>query len=98
MAGVFAFGGAVAVAGPAAAAPGVVRTAGAVPAPVPASASAVVGGHHVTDVAITRYKSKRRNRGFVSRAFGRSFGFFWVLLLVAVLIVVLVVISRRSRR
>ncbi|MBV6696580.1 hypothetical protein [Kitasatospora aureofaciens] len=94
VAGVLAFGGAVAVAGPAEAVP-VVRTVGAVPgerAPV----HVAVGSHHVTEVAVSRYKRKKRS--FVSRAFGRAFGFVGVLLLVAVLIVVLVVISRRNRR
>lgn len=98
MAGVFAFGGALAVAGPAEAAP-VVRTVGALSGervPVPVHAS--VGSHHVTDVAVTRYKSKRRNRGFVSRTIGRSFGFVWVLLFVVLLVVIVVVVSRRSRR
>ncbi|MFD7904531.1 hypothetical protein ACFV4F_14795 [Kitasatospora sp. NPDC059722] len=98
VAGVVAFGGAVAVAGPAEAVP-VVRTAAVVSgdrAPVPARAS--VGGHHVTDVAVTRHKSKRRNRGFVSRTVGRSFGFVWVLLFVVLLVVILVLVSRRGRR
>ncbi|MQS12550.1 hypothetical protein F7Q99_09690 [Streptomyces kaniharaensis] len=97
VAGVLAFGGAVAMAGPAQAVP-VVRTVAGVPG-VPVPAHVVVGSHHVTEVASSRYKRKKRS--VVGRAFGwavgRVFGFFMILLLVTALIVVLVVVSRRKR-